>query len=500
MEFVLGRFDEFVGEFDLALTAVEEGRETGPVVSVKGHAFDVVHETTRLETQFGSGRCVRLIPESLDYSVSRDPELTGRLETVLHEFRTFCRRVEKLIKDVRYRLEALFLDETERRAALPAPRPVFAVTPLSEVRVAIKAAKLRAKSSTQSGEVGRLAVGDKVTVTGKTEVAGSVWYRVALAGGDVGYVFGPSLLRGPQIAVVTRPMPAVPSPTRPAVGVFPKKPGETFKDCADCPEMVVIPAGRFRMGSPSGESGRYENEGPVHGVRIGRFALGKYEVTKAEFAAFVRDSGYDTGGGCWVYTGGDWKQQASTIWRDPGFAQTDRDPVACVSWDDAKAYAGWLSRQTGKAYRLASESEWEYAARAGTTTARHWGDDADAACGYANVADRTAKERYGDWPIHNCRDGQVHTAPVGTYRANGFGVHDMLGNVWEWVEDCWNESESYAGAPGDGEAWTWSGCRHRVLRGGAWVDKPGDVRAANRFEDVSGVRGYYSGFRVARTF
>ena len=418
-----------------------------------------------------------------------------------------------------------------RTAALPPP--AVDVEDLDATFVAVKTANLRALPSAAAARVGRLAKGAAVAVTGK--VRGRNWYRIAHAG-RTAYVHAALVVaadaaevaawarvkdsrrasdfeaflrrfrRGhfaararrladslkPRVAAVAPPKPVVPSAAEKAVGVFPK----TFKDCADCPAMVVVPAGRFRMGSPSGESRRGDDEGPVHQVRIGRFALGKYEVTKGEFAAFVRDSGYHAGGGCRVHTGSKWETQASNSWRDPGFAQTERDPVACVSWDDAKAYVGWLSRKTGKAYRLASESEWEYAARAGTRTVRYWGDDADKACSFANVADRTAKERYGKWNTHNCRDGHVHTAPVGTYRANGFGVHDMHGNVWEWVEDCWNKS--YAGAPGDGAAWTSGDCRRRVRRGGSWVSEPWLVRAADRYVLDTGKRFNYNGFRVAR--
>ena len=420
-----------------------------------------------------------------------------------------------------------------RTAALPPP--AVDVEDLDATFVAVKTANLRALPSAAAARVGRLAKGAAVAVTGK--VRGRNWYRIAHAGRTAyvhaalvaaadaaevaawarvkdsqkasdfeaflrrfprGHFAGPARRLAealkPRVAALAPPKPVVPPAAEKAVGVFPK----TFKDCADCPAMVVLPADRFRMGSTTSESGRHAAEGPVHQVRIGRFALGKYEVTKGEFAAFVRGSGYDAGGGCWVAPGDDWKQQASKSWRDPGFGQTDRDPVACVSWDDAKSYVGWLSRKTGKAYRLASESEWEYAARAGTTTARYWGDHAEAACGYGNVADRTAKERYGNWNIHNCRDGRMHTAPVGTYRANGFGVHDMLGNVWEWVEDCWNES--YTGAPGNGEAWTTGDCRRRVQRGGAWTVEPGRVRAASRSKDVTANRVYNLGFRVARTY
>ncbi|MEE8502787.1 MAG: SUMF1/EgtB/PvdO family nonheme iron enzyme, partial [Kiloniellales bacterium] len=160
------------------------------------------------------------------------------------------------------------------------------------------------------------------------------------------------------------------SATHTAVAAAP----DTFKDCDTCPEMVVIPAGSFTMGSPASEKGRYNKEGPQHRVSIPRsFALGKYEVTKAEFAAFVHETGRDAQG-CLIRDDGKWKDDDSKSWRNPGYTQSDSHPVVCVNWDDAKAYARWLSRKTGKEYRLPSESEWEYAARASTTTARYWGD------------------------------------------------------------------------------------------------------------------------------
>ena len=176
-----------------------------------------------------------------------------------------------------------------------------------------------------------------------------------------------------------------------------------------------------------------------------------------------------------------------------------RSLVACVNWNDVQAYAAWLSRETGEQYRLPSESEWEYAARAGTATARYWGEGESGQCRHANGGDASTKERYLDWPwsVASCRDGHVHTAPVGSLAANGWGLHDMLGNVWEWTEDCSNGS--YEGAPSDGSAWEYGNCSERVLRGGSWFISPSGLRAANRVGSTSGNRGSGLGFRVART-
>ena len=276
--------------------------------------------------------------------------------------------------------------------------------------------------------------------------------------------------------------------------------GDRFRDCAECPEMVAVPSGTFMMGSPAGEEGRHGDEGPVHEVTIAApFAIGRYEVTVSEFGRFVEETGYSAGSSCWTYEDGKPEDRADRGWRYPGFGQGGSHPVACVSWDDAQAYVAWLSEQTGKAYRLPSESEWEYAARAGTATARHWGEGESGQCRHANGADPSVKERYSNWPVpvSSCRDGHVHTAPVGSFRANGWGLHDMLGNAWEWTEDCWNGS--YAGAPSDGSAWGHGNCAERVLRGGSWDLDPSTLRAAYRNRKSTGIRLHGNGFRVART-
>ncbi len=159
-------------------------------------------------------------------------------------------------------------------------------------------------------------------------------------------------------------------------------------------------------------------------------------------------------------------------WRDLGYRQTEREPVVCVNWQDARAYAEWLSRQTDKTYRLLSEAEWEYVARAGTKTARYWGEREEGQCRYVNGADSRTDL---SWRI-GCDDGYARTAPVGSYAANGFGLYDVLGNVHEWVEDCWNES--CAGAPRGGQMWTTGDCSRRVGRGGSWSGSPRHLRSA----------------------
>ena len=277
-----------------------------------------------------------------------------------------------------------------------------------------------------------------------------------------------------------------------------RRPGRVFRDCDGCPEMVVIPAGEFRMGSPASEEGRYDDEGPLRRVAVEPFALGRSEVTRSEYAAFVTATGRGSGDGCRVFTGGEWSDNAAASWREPGFAQGGDHPVVCVNWRDAQAYAAWLRDETGKSYRLPSEAEWEYAARGGTTTARYWGAGSDDQCGYANGADATAKSRFNGWTVAGCDDGAIWTASAGSYGANDFRLFDMLGNVLEWVEDCWHED--YRGAPSDGTAWTSGGdCGRRVLRGGSWLLHPRILRSAARIWYTTGLRGDSAGFRVART-
>ena len=248
--------------------------------------------------------------------------------------------------------------------------------------------------------------------------------------------------------------------------------------------MVVVPAGSFMMGSLSSEKDRDDDEGPVHRVTIPEpFAVGKYEVTRGEFARFVSATGHDTGSSCWVWEDGKWKNRSGLSWRSPGYSQTERDPAVCVNWKDARAYARWLSGKTGKKYRLLSESGWEYAARAGTTTRYWWG----------NAIGRNRANCAGC----GSRWDNEQTAPAGSFAANGFGLHDMHGNVFEWVEDCWNDG--YEGAPSDGRAWESGNCGWRVLRGGSWDYYPRSLRAASRNRNDAGYRDDNSGFRVART-
>jgi formylglycine-generating enzyme required for sulfatase activity len=300
--------------------------------------------------------------------------------------------------------------------------------------------------------------------------------------------------------------PAAELPAAGAVSAIPSGllPGQSFRDCAECPEMVVVPSGRFVMGSPRSEQPRHDNEGPQHEVTIPRmFAVGKYEVTLAEFRRFSRATGYRSRGECWIDIGGDgkWELRTSYSWDHPeilGRVQNDREPAVCVTWDDAQAYLAWLSQQTGKPYRLLTEAEWEYAARAGAAAAYPWGASDAGACRAANGADTSVRDESwypAEWWTLPCSDGRVLTAPVGSYGANGFGLFDMIGNAWEWVADCYRAS--YDGAPTDGTAVD-SDCSDRVTRGGSWSNNQWALRSASRRWVQPGVILADHGFRVAQ--
>lgn len=312
----------------------------------------------------------------------------------------------------------------------------------------------------------------------------------------------------PTVAPVSPPPPAESVPQTPPSSL--PAPGSVFRDKlqdgSEGPAMVVIPAGTFQMGAPEGETGRDTDE-RQHAVAIKKpFAISQHEVTRGKFRQFVESSGHKTdaerneGGyeGCSVTyrEGSEWNDgyRAGYSWWNPNFKQSDAHPVVCVSWKDAAAYAQWLSRQTGRSYRLPTEAEWEYATRAGTTTVRYWGDDPNQACQYANVADQTAKKIFTDWTVHACDDGYVNTAPVGSFQPNAWMLYDMLGNVWEWT--CSRYDENYGG--------TEQGCPNddatnaRTVRGGSWEDVPAWVRSAFRYGASPTLRYSNQGFRIAR--
>lgn len=241
---------------------------------------------------------------------------------------------------------------------------------------------------------------------------------------------------------------------------------DTFQECSNCPVMMVVPAGTFMMGSPAGELGRFSNEDPQHEVTIAsQFAVGQYELRFDEWDACVAD------GGCNGYKP-----------PDQGWGHQTR-PAINVSWVDANAYVSWLAKKTGKPYRLLTEAEYEYATRAGTQTAYPWGD----AIGKNNANCAGCGSQWNG----------KESAPVGSFAANGFGLYDMVGNVWEWTQDCFHDS--YNGAPTDGSALTSGACNYRVLRGGSWINSPKGLRSALRDWFTSDSRLNLFGFRVGRT-
>ncbi|HTP76167.1 MAG TPA: formylglycine-generating enzyme family protein [Rhizomicrobium sp.] len=267
-----------------------------------------------------------------------------------------------------------------------------------------------------------------------------------------------------------------------------------FQECTDCPVMVGIPAGDFVMGSPAGEAGRFDAEGPQHRVAIRAFALGKFDVTTAEFLDFLRDTGYQPEP-C--------NETLTLGWHSPGrglaYPRSDAEPptwpATCVSWKDAQAYIAWLNAKARAAnpsigrragpYRLPSEAEWEFAARAGTTTSRWWGNTLGTNNANCNGCGSKADDRV--------------LTDVDSFSPNPFGLYGVLGNAWQWTADCWHKS--YVGAPADGSAWLGDDCGKHVLRGGSFDNVPVFIRSAAR--TAGGGKDYdYSslaGFRVART-
>ena len=284
---------------------------------------------------------------------------------------------------------------------------------------------------------------------------------------------------------------------------------EIIKDCPNCPPLVKVPAGTFVMGSSLAEIARegldewyFTDERPQHNVTISKeLAMGEYPVTRGEFSEFVLDTGHELKG-CLFFANGKWVNDEKRSWRNPGYIQDDKHPVVCVSFDDTQHYVQWLSKKTGKAYRLPSEAEWEYAARAGSTTSRFWGDGRDEACQFANVGDlfgagRLRWNKNNKYRVFQCSDGYAYTSPVGSFKPNAFGLYDMLGNVFQWVQDCYHDD--YKGAPTDGSAWTDAKCEGRAQRGGSWSNGPWSTRSAERNGGPPNIRNIDIGFRVVRT-
>jgi formylglycine-generating enzyme required for sulfatase activity len=255
--------------------------------------------------------------------------------------------------------------------------------------------------------------------------------------------------------------------------------------------MVAIKGGSFTMGSPEDEDDRSENEGPQKKITIEPFQIGKYPVTVGQFAEFIKAARYKPTDECDTERT---NKMRDANWTDPEVLdQGENEPVVCVNWKDANAYAEWLAKTSGKPYRLPSESEWEYAARAGVTDAHYW-SDTDGTCAYANIADKAAKREHSNWTITNCDDGFAGAAPVGSLKPNAFGLYDMLGNVKQWAAGC--AVDSLDDMPADGSP-VGGSCNYRPVRGSAWDSLPNLVRLAHREKNPASYASSNYGFRVA---
>jgi formylglycine-generating enzyme required for sulfatase activity len=260
-------------------------------------------------------------------------------------------------------------------------------------------------------------------------------------------------------------------PTKAELAKLPKQ-GDVYTEPTTGMEFVYIPGGCFQMGDTFGEGEK--DEKPVHEVCVDDFYMGKYEVTNAQYRKYKPN-----------HTSGEY--QGNSL-------NGESQPAVYVSWTNAKEYAQWLTKKSGKAFRLPTEAEWEYAARGGTTTARYWGDDPDSACGYANVADKTAKLLGFDSSVHNCDDSYAVSAPVGSFKPNLYCLYDILGNAAEWTGD-WKDKSYYYSSPRNNPQGP-SGGEYRVIRGGDWFSLPGNVRSANRTMVTPDDRGNRGGFRL----
>jgi formylglycine-generating enzyme required for sulfatase activity len=284
------------------------------------------------------------------------------------------------------------------------------------------------------------------------------------------------------------------------------------RECRGCPRMMTIPAGTAILGAVATDSFRNADELPERTFVIARsFAVSRSEITRGEFEAFVRATHREVKGNCLTdrRQPGNWQLDDATTFRDPGFAQADDHPVACVSWDDAKAYIAWLNTQTSGGYRMLTEVEWEYVARAGArqNSVYPWGANAADGCAFANGFDQTAQTHYATidrsgyktFDPMACSDARLNTAPVGSYAPNAFGVYDMIGNVSEWVEDCSTATHNALNVSGASPASEEGACPRRIAKGGSWGTLAHNLRTADRFPYVPGHRDDSIGIRVART-
>ncbi len=344
--------------------------------------------------------------------------------------------------------------------ATPAAPP--AVEHMDKHFIAIVSADVHRDPNLQSEIVAALKRGTHVHVTGRTK--DDNWYQIQLASGTTGFVYS-KLLQAP-VAVAPQPTPSPAQQPPPKAVAKPEQPPVAahntsgIKDCSDCPELVVLQPGTFIMGDNEGD----RSERPAHRVSIGKaFAIGKYELTMAQWNACVQ------------------AKACEALPQTAGLP--DKAPAMNLSWNDAQQYVHWLSERTKQDYRLPTEAEWEYAARAGTHSRYWWGSKMEA--GKANC-----KDCGGAW-------SQDAPADVDALPSNPFGIYGTSGGVWEWVQDCWHKS--YRGAPADGSAWTRADCRENVIRGGSWRNDQSYSTSSSRFTYDTTVRFIANGFRVAKT-
>ncbi len=362
------------------------------------------------------------------------------------------------------RVRAARYAKSTAKPAVPSAPSAPSVEHMDAQYVAVVSADVHVEPNLQSETVTELKHGNRVHVTGRTKDKN--WYRIRTDSGTTGFVYSKLLQEPVTVAPQPTPSPA-PQPTQPPKPVVkPEGPPvaahktSTIKDCSDCPELVVLQPGSFIMGDDGGD----RSERPAHRVRIGKaFAIGKYEVTMAQWNACVRAKACEA------------LPQTESL--------SDKAPAINVSWNDAEQYVQWLSKHTGQDYRLPTEAEWEYAARAGTQSRYWWGGKMES--GKANC-----KDCGGAW-------SQEAPVNVDALPPNAFGIYGTSGGVWEWVQDCWHKS--YRGAPTHGSAWTRAGCRENVIRGGSWRNDQSYSTSSSRFTYDSTVRFIANGFRVAKT-
>jgi formylglycine-generating enzyme required for sulfatase activity/uncharacterized caspase-like protein len=354
----------------------------------------------------------------------------------------------------------------KKSAPKEAKQAALLITDMDMDYIVVTTANIRQEPSAKSKRLGELKKGSTVHVTG--QVSGTNWYQVKSATGVMGFVFGDLLQKPapkpkppttPAPRTVSKPLAApIAEPKQAATPTAHKSGG--IRDCPACPEMLVLPAGTFTMGETRGD----QSEKPAHKVSIKRpFAIGKYEVTTGQWNECVK------AGAC--------------SYKAAKAGPAENFPVRDISWNDAQEYVRWLSQITKQKYRLPTEAEWEYSARANTQTRFWWGDKVGT--GNANC-----KDCGGKWD-------RSAPAEVDAYPPNPFGIYGANGGVWEWVNDCWHKS--YKGAPTVGSSWDKPDCRENVIRGGSWRNDATYIHSASRFKYDSNVRYLLNGFRVAKT-